>query len=285
MKKRIGLLLLAACMIVMCVAFASCGKTSAYDVVSKAIKNTQKLDSVAMEVTSEIGTKMDGASFSIPITADITATGLTSENPEIYTETATSMWGISMNVKMYQKDGWAYIDDGDSQHKTQDAETISEQDLINSVDLIVQELPEDVLKDVELMENEDGNQMVKLSIPEEKFLDIYGDFAKEIAGEYDAAEADISDVDITIVVENEYVSEYKMAFSMKSTEEDDDTEMTVEFNVTYKNPGEAVTVTPLEGYQEFEEYSEDDFDWDTEDDSDDDGDWDWDLSGDEITME
>ena len=57
--------------------------------------------------------------------------------------------------------------------------------------------------------------------------------------------------------ENGYVSVYKMAFDMNIDVETSGivvgTEASVEMEITFKNPGTAVTITPPEGYQDFPE--------------------------------
>ena len=72
----------------------------------------------------------------------------------------------------------------------------------------------------------------------------------------------ISDAEVEVIIDAEgYVSLYALTFEFEMTvgegDEAVDCEVEVEMKVTYKNPGQPVTVTPPEGYQDYPEVDAD----------------------------
>lgn len=256
MKKRIVSLVLALCILCVGGLFTSCNQINTFGVIVQAMEKTKAMDSMAAEMKMQMDMEMEGMSLSIPVTADIKATGLDSDKPIMYTNMSMSMLGQTVDMEMYMEDGWAYIDAMGMQYKTNATEEISQYDYKDDIDAMLQEIPEELLKDAEFVENDDGSKTVFISISNEQFAEIYDDYidsVNETAGTSVVEDMTISDAVVTITVADEYISVYDMKFTMTMNVEGVSTTTKVTASVTYENPGQEVTITPPEGYQDYEE--------------------------------
>lgn len=264
MKRRLLSLLLA--MMVLCtgVLFTACVKEGApdetespsvSDVINGALEKTQNLDSIAAEMKMEMNMAMEGMTMSVPMTAKIKAKDIRGESPVISAVISMEMFGESIDIEMYQEGQWAYIAMDDMKYKASVEDMGAEYDYADDVTDMLQKIPEELLADAELVKAEDGSQTVTISFPEEKFAEIYNDFIEGVNSdtETDVEDMKMSDTVVKITVNNGYVTVYDIAFTMEMAVEEATSQIEVKATLTYGNPGEAVTVTPLEGYQDFEE--------------------------------
>lgn len=257
MKRKIVSVVLALCVLLMCVSLTACKSETAYSVIGSAVEKTQALDSMAAEMKIEMNMDMDGMTMSVPITADMKATELQSGSPKISSDISMSMLGQDILMSMYQEGDWAYIVVDDMKYKTNISEAESEYDYSDDMNDMLKTLPEELLKEVELVKNEDGSKTVTVSIPDEMFAEIYEDFLSglDTAAGTEGAEIKISDAVVTITVANDYISVYDMKFNMDMEIEGIAVSTEVKATITYRNVGAEVTVTPPEGYESFEELS------------------------------
>lgn len=253
MKKKLIAAVLAMCVACM-LLLTGCGE-STYSIVDKALDKTKSLDSMAAEMKMEMNMEMEGMTMSIPITADLKAKGLNSDSPVTSSAITMSILGQSVEMEMYQEGDWAYIQMDDMKYKTSVTEAESELDYSDDINDMLQNIPENLMEEVELVKGEDGSSTVTISIPDEVFSEIYADFIEvvnESSGQGDG-EIAISDAVVKITVADGYVSVYEMEFTMEMTVEEISTKTDVKASVTYKDPGKEVTITPPEGYKDFEE--------------------------------
>lgn len=257
MKRKILSVLLALCVVLMCISLTACKKESAYTVIGSAVEKTQSLDSMEAEMKIEMNMVTDGMTMSIPITADMKATALQSSSPKISSVISTSMLGQDIIMSLYQEGDWAYVVIDDMKYKTNIKETESEYDYSDDMNDMLKTLPEELLKDVEVTANEDGSMTVTVSIPDEKFSEIYEDFLEGLDTTTGAEGADIkiSNAVVTITVAEDYISVYDMKFNMDTEIEGVTAATEVKATITYRNVGAEVTVTPPAGYESFEELS------------------------------
>lgn len=255
MKKRIVSLLLALCIVCVCGLLASCNQVSTYMVVSQAIEKTEKLDSMAAEMEIEMTMSMMGMDITVPIKADVKAKGLQGDAPVTFAKMSMSMMGETMEFDMYQEGDWAYYVIADMKYKTNIAEAQAEYDYSDTMTDMLQDLPEDLLKDVELVKNEDGSRTMTVSLSDEQFTEIYEEILDDTSAEYGTSVNDlsISDAEISITVADGYISVFDMKFTMNMTVEGVETSADAAYNIKYKDLGKEVTITPPEGYQDFEE--------------------------------
>lgn len=254
MKKRIVSLVLAVCVLLMCVSLSACRTSDAYAVVSAAIEKTQGLDSIAAEMNMEMNMAAEGITMSIPIKVDMKIKGMQSDDPIIGSTISMSMLGESIEMEMYQDSEWTYIVSDGTSYKTSISAEDSEYDYSDDMNDMIQLIPEELLENVTLTTGSDGSQTVTVSVPDEKFAEIYDDFLAglDTAG-IEGADINISEAVVTITVANGYVSVYDMSFKMDMEIEGVSAATDVKASVKYSDPGAEVTITPPEGYQDFEE--------------------------------
>lgn len=253
--KRIISLVLALCVVCMCGVLVSCETESTFSVISTALDNTQALDYMDATMEMEINMESQGTTMSIPMTADIKANNLKSDNPVMSTEISMSMLGMTVDMKMYQEGEWAYYDALGMKYKTKITEETSEYDYSDDVDSMVQDLPEELLENIELVKSEDGSVTVTVAVPDEQFADIYDDYIDSLNSTtgYEDGDITITNAKVSITVKDEYLAVYDMSFNMNIDIEGVSSTADVTTKVTYNNPGEKVTVTPPEGYKDYKE--------------------------------
>ena len=267
MKKRLFSLVLALCLLCCCGMLSGCTEKSAAEVINTAVKNSEALDAIAAEMKLDMHMAMEGITMDIPMTMDIKATDLKKEKPTMYTKMTTSLVGQAVEMEMYQEGDWMYIATDGMNYKMNAAEAAEEYDFSDDMDAMVQELPEELLKDVKLTKNEDGSQSVTVSIDGKKFSELYDDYIEDVnaSADIEVGTPTIDNAVVTITVKDGYVTVYAMDFDMTVTVEEISSTVKVKATITYKEPGKAVTVTPMEGYQDFEEMTVPDMDFSDED--------------------
>lgn len=246
MKKRI--LALALVLVMVCCLFTGCGE-SAYSMIQSAIKKTQALESVSVKMEMDMTITSEAMAVSMPIVLDMKGVDIKSDNPTILTNLTMSILGQSLDIEIYQEDGWSYVSMGELKQKTHSAPNMDQYDYS---DEMMQVIPEELMKNVEMVKNPDGTATATITIPGEKFMEIYADMVDGLSQNLsDAEDLSVNDAVIVITVANGYVSCYDMAFSIEAVMEDDVATMEVKAVMTYDNPGQPVQITPPEGYQDY----------------------------------
>lgn len=255
MKNKIAALLLVLCMMLSCGLFAACGEVKDVD-INAAIEKTEALDSISADFNMEMIMSMEGFNMTVPVTAEVNAKGIKGDNPVISTKVATSLFGQSIDMEIYQEDGWMYFVMGDMKYKTSADSEADTYNYYEDIDDMLQLVPEELLKDVEAKKNSDGSQTVTLSLSDEKFNELYKDIigaaSKSMGASGDGIKISVSDASVSVTVAGEYVSAYDIGFKMSAEAEGVTTEAEVKVSVKFNNPGKDVTVTPPEGYESFE---------------------------------
>ena len=257
--KRIISLILALCIILACGALSACSNQSAYDVVNAAMEKTSALDSMDATVEMTIDMKTGDESIALPMIYKIKASGLQSENPKLRMDmtTTVSIAGTTNSITMdiYAADGWAYISSNGSGYKMKQDAMDGQMGTDMSTDLIMQPLPEALLKDCTLQKNDDGSESVRITIDGKEFMNLFKDMIDSMNSNIgtEAVNLTISDAVVTITVQDDYISVYEMEYSMNMEVSGTAVQATASASVKYNNPGKAVTVTPPEGYESFPE--------------------------------
>lgn len=258
MKKKIMSLLLIACMLCTATMFASCDNASAAEIVSNAVEKTGNLNSYAAEMKIEIDMAAEGMTLNIPMTTDMKVQNAKSENPLMSATTSMSMLGQTVKMDVYSDGSWVYMSSDGMSYKVSMEAAGDEYDYAGSMDDMIKALPEDLLENVEVEKNEDGSKTVSAEIPGDTFSEIYGDLVEsmnETSGGTGVEDLTVSDAKVSITVADDYITVYDISFKMELTTEGIETVSEVKATTTFKNPGEEVAVTPMEGYQDFEELS------------------------------
>jgi len=267
MKKTMKLLALATAILLLCAALTACGQPTTYEIVNEAIANTTALDS--MHATMKMNMDMElgglGTSVNVPITADIKATGLQGESPVILSDVTVSVMGMGVTTSTYTEGEYLYMSVMDEKYKVKIAE-MDDYDGMSDVNNMLKSLPEELLAEVVATENANGTKTVKVSVPQDMLQTLYADLITQVqesaAEGATVSDCAISDAEVEITVsEDGYVAEYNMEFDMEMTMSMAGLEVTVsaevEAEIEIENPGEPVTVTPPEGYQDYPEVDAD----------------------------
>ncbi len=266
MKKRIIALLLAFTLLCTGVVLTACGdkeeaptQKSVAEVINGALRKTGDLDSMSAEMKMEMNMAMEGMTMSVPITAKIKVKDANSDNTVASIAMTMSMLGQNLDIEVYQEGQWAYMVMGDMKYKTAIEDMEGELDYADSANDMLKEIPEVLLKDVELVTAEDGSQTATIPFPAEKFAEIYDDLIEDVNSEtgVEMGEMKISDAVVTITVAEGYVTVCDIAFTMDMTVEGVNSTTKAKATLTYENPGQQVTITPPAGYQDFKEVNMD----------------------------
>ncbi len=272
MKKKILSLTLAALMMASLLCFSSCAKPeTAYTLISGAVKKTEALNDLDMTMEMNMAMQVMGLDVTVPMTYDIKATGLKSDAPVYRMDMTMSVLGMEMSVDAYVEGNDCYVstrevlsDEPVNVKMTLD-QFAADNETIDSVQSMVQPLSEEQLADKEIVVNEDGSKTVSVEMDEETFNRIFDTFVDSAvaaaAEDAEGMQLSMSNIKLDMTVGPDgYFDSYRIAFDMTMTMEEAGISMDMECHVdamaTYNNPGEKVTVTPMEGYEDFEEFEE-----------------------------
>lgn len=271
MRKKLRWVSLLVGILMLCsVSLVSCAEPTTFEIVNDAIVKTQELDSMhaISEMTMNMEMDLFGMSvpMEIPMKMDIKANGLQGDNPVMNMGLSMEMMGEEIAFDSYLEGEYLYMSVMGENMKVKAAEMGGMYDARAQIDSTVQQIPEELLTDIVAVENADGSKVVKLTMPADELQTLYGELLESVQGT--AAEDSpvsnlvISDAEIEIVIGSDgYISVYALTFDMDMTvgegDEGIDFKIAAEMKITYQNPGEPVTVTPLEGYRDFPEMDAD----------------------------
>ena len=251
--KKIVALLLVLCLTSM--LFAGCGTKPAGEQIAEALNKTQALDSIDAKMTMNVTMAMQGVTIELPVTMDIKGDALQTDSPKMAIDMAMTMMGETAKMEMYMEGEWAYYVMDDFKYKMKISELDASDDYSDSVDSLVQDLPEDLLKDIKLEEKSDGSKSVTIDISADKFSELYKDIMEGMNSSAGAGtdNVEITGCSVSLTMKDGYITEYAMSYDMQMTVEGISVTANAEAAVVYKNPGSKVTVTPPEGYQDFQD--------------------------------
>lgn len=263
--KKILSILLVLCMLFSCIMLASCEdkdddeeqKTPAQEVAA-AVKKNEKLEDAEYTLNMTMSMEIPGyGTYTIPVTVDMLVENAGAENERAYAEVEMDMGLMgSMSMKMYTADGWAYYDMEDYQYKMKLEDLTDDEDYSKIAGSVVKEIPESVFGETQFTANEDGTKSITLNLTQEQCEQVFGDLLEnmsEMAYAEEGASMSISNVVVKITLDKGYVSNYDVAFDMGVTMEGETITANCEASVEYKNLGKDVTITPMEGYESYEE--------------------------------
>ena len=267
-------LVFTAVLIALSLLLGACGsadisKQSAYDLIKNAVEKTSKLDSYEMEMNVRSVTEVFGEKIETPISFNVKAEGASGSSLKASGKMAMSMLGTNIDADYYQENGTLYLAMDGAKFKlaadSQEAKTLTFSDTEKS---ILKALPEDVVKEVTNIQDDDGSRTVSVMIDGEKFSEIFRELISSYSNEETYANMvndlktgiDISSANVTVtVLPSGYISEYKLQFDMNvrlssvSQNMDFSTELSLDASIAFKDPGSKVTVTApsdLSGYQD-----------------------------------
>ncbi len=259
MKKRLFTLFLAICLSFMGILLTSCQREpTATELLENASKKTAALETYSAVMEMKINMNVLGMSMEIPVTVDMKVKNHP-ETPTVSAKYDMTMLGQNIQMDVYLEDGWMYISAGETEYteaqkyKTNYGEMMDEYDFTSDVEDLMKDLPDDLLADVVPVKNEDGSRTVTVSIPAEVFNEVFADLVSEM-GEASGATGDIAIKDAVMevtVLESGYYSDYKVDYTMTIDVSGIKTDCQASMSLHFNNPGEAVEITPPDGYKDF----------------------------------
>ena len=263
MKKLISLLL------VLCLActamMISCAKDPATnddppaekpltpaEQVSEAIKKIDALSDIDFDMNMDIKMNVSGTEMEIPVKMNYKIKGVHAENPVIYNKTEMTMMGETMVTETYVEGEWAYMvmDDIKYKMKAEDA------DMDISTDDMLKDLPEEIMKTAETVENADGSITMKVSVPADKFGEIFDEMIEGMNSSMGGSEVDeikLNNASVETTIKDGYVISYIIGYDMEMSMMGETVTAQATASITFNNVGKEVTITFPEGYKDFEE--------------------------------
>ena len=268
MKKLLSLTL--AVLMLMTLMSCTPKKKTAYEILSEAAEKMEKLDSFDMSTDINIAMTTQGFTFEIPASIEIKASGIQSDAPEAYVYIDLSYVGMTISFEVYVADGYLYyaamgtsgkVNLGDISDENSNESTFDLDSYMEEYDNMLKvSLEESVVQ-----ENEDGSKTVTYTIKKDQAISLIDKLITEMTGEEAAEEVretlnQISDIKISQTVNKDgYISagDMEYAFAVEGVSGADSVDLNLEFDMslTLNNPGEPVEVTPMDGYESFEEVS------------------------------
>ena len=229
---------------------------NAQKLVEDAITKINNLDSYYAIMTQDVHLSMQGVSMDMPVNVSIKVQDAKTSNPKMYAIQDMKMLGQSILTELYIEGDYIYLDSEGMQAKISKDE-IGDTDQL-SYDKTVKELlwvlPDDVMNDVIVKINESGNRYVEVDFDSAKFLEFYESNIEDISSSINASIDDlqISDSKVKIVLDKSgYVKEYVLTYKMSISTQGQTANADVNLKIEFIDPGKSVTVTPMEGYQNF----------------------------------
>lgn len=253
MKKITSLFMIILALFTV-LSFASCDRLSTEEVINGAIKNTAKLNEYEAKMNMSIDMSMTNMTMSVPMSISMKVKDADKENPIVWALMSMEMMGQKTEIESYMDNEYAYVLMGDEGYKMSVDDSENEFDYTEDLDDMFKELPVDLIKDIELEKNKDGIYKVTVTIPDEVFEEAYGDLIDSMnetaLGMVDGS-VSINECVVTVTVKGDYVTNYDISYKMSMSAQGIDVDATVTANMEFVNLGEAVTITPPEGYKNF----------------------------------
>lgn len=275
MKKRILSLTLLVITLISVFAFTSCKEKTTYEIVSEAITKTLALESLDLDFDEYAKTITQLAGQSVAVTVEsnheMQIVDFNSKNSKFDISSVTTVSGQGVRSETYYDGNDYYVESNGTKTKIEgDSEDASLLNSVNNVKTLIMQIPEELLAEIELTENEEnGTKALELEIEDAKFKEIFEDYIdlqkdvldKQYDGKYgDIVLKNVTNGKISIVVnEDGYLDSYtvssKMIFTMDYSvgklEYDIRISVDSESSFNFNNPGEKVTIEAPEDIDDY----------------------------------
>jgi hypothetical protein len=240
-----------------------------YHLLESAMTKTKALDAIQASYALNMNVDMSllEKPTDIPIYAVIQATNLQSGKPMLYSKRNIFMLNVSKETEVYREGSYYYIYIAGQGIKIKSGIYTHNYDVLSDLQELTQMLPERILMNGNITEQANGTKIVEITVPKADVTEIF-DFHVDEAVMAIASDAKIQSVSPTdarvliTVSEDGYLLSYSTQFDMNlfldvkketSAQGMDTLEVKVVMDsiVNYTHPSVPVTVTPMEGYEDF----------------------------------
>ena len=256
MKKFTSLILIVLSLLMM-LSLASCNKETTSEIINNAVKKTNALKEYEAKMDIVIDMSMAGMTMNIPMNVVTKVKNADTDTPTVLATTKTSVFGQEITTETYMDDEYVYVSMDGEGYKMSIEDSDGEYDYASDIDDMLKNLPNDLIENIELTKNNDGSLTLNVNIPKEAFVEIFDDFVEDMNEASGGASIDgveISNCKVAITVKDDYIKNYDISFNMEMTVEGMKTNSCVTAKMEFVNPGNAVTITPMDGYESFEEF-------------------------------
>ena len=238
-----------------------------YHLLESAMTKTKALDAIQATYALNMNVDMDLLEnpTDIPIYAVIQATDLQSGKPRLYSRRNISMLNVSKETEVYREGNYYYIYVAGQGLKIKSGIYTHNYDVLSDLQELTLMLPERILMNGNITEQADGTKIVEITVPKADVVELFDFHIDEtvMAISNDAKIQEVSPTDATVLItvsEDGYLLSYSTEFDMKltlgiknETGARDPMEVKVKMDsiVNYTHPSVPVTVTPMEGYEDF----------------------------------
>jgi len=146
MKTKILSLVLAAIMVISSLSLVSCKKEKTpYETVTEAIENTLALDTVKVVLDENSKQKVDGSTQTQKTNITSVFKGFNTEAPEYSTDLSVKTSGVTVEMGLYYKDGYFYLDALGSKTKVKEGKETDSYNVYDLVKSFFRMIPEGLL--------------------------------------------------------------------------------------------------------------------------------------------
>ncbi len=230
-------------------------KQAVASAVSKTIALNEYKASMEMNIDMTMSMMGTETTMKIPATSNVVVKNANGEKPEVYTETEMTMMGTTIKTETYCDGEWLYTYEDEEGYKE---EVDDAEDYIERLEDTIKNIPEELLESLSFEKVENGYKLT-VAIPDEDFATIYADVVEGAAGSLgENMDVTIKNAVVSIIVNDGYIIEYNIEFDMEMQMDmglgsPADIDAHVVANTTIENPGQSVTITPMDGYQSYPE--------------------------------
>ncbi len=236
------------------IPFASCQKKEQkpYELYKAAYDKMSALDSYEMNMHMTMKMSTEGMDLDIPMDMNIKMAGLKTGSPVSRSLTTTEMLGTSTTADVYTAGDYSYYTSEEGNYKIK---TELDEDTLAGINMLETDFQESSFKDAKITKDKDGNRTFDLTLSSEQFADSFKKLIGSLAEE--SMSAEITDIKISVTVSsNDYLKAISMNFKMPMDMMGTKIATEVSMECEYVNPGTAVSVQAPDGYESYEEYSD-----------------------------
>lgn len=236
MKKRLSLILLTVCTVLLAIALTSCDAGK----IERAVERTAEKDSY--DATLELSLKVNDVTTRAVAEIEI-------NDPELGKEKAHyKITANNVTTDIYKDGAWLYIPSEQAKVSERGYEGVAYKTYEELLEDIVEELPDGLAKEATITKDDD-EYILEAVLTKGEIADDYEDAIEAIKNYYALRSAAVEKASIRVEGEGRYINEYILNITFK----DDNNTYEVVAKVEYDDPGERVEIDFPKGYENYKE--------------------------------
>ena len=260
--KKLTAIILAAIMLLSAVSLASCKKeeVTAKLIYGKMTANLLSYDAYEanMAVNMDMGVAGQDVSIKTTMEYNIKADDMKSDSPIGYADIKMDMLGQTVEVTSYTEGDYVYITSmGEGMKLPKDSVLAADYNTSETINAYEIDVPAEILESTEYTTDEEGNYVLSFTFTKDN-VDILQELIDNILAGMEQSLSDfdfeLGDVKYVLVADKDYAPKsMKMDMTMTISSQGVTMSVLCSVNCEYVAFGDAVIITPPEGYQNYEE--------------------------------